>query len=314
MDIPTPPVVTTIGQLLYDRPPPLNFARLVADLDAALAGCAVAGRRLAWDHDDVAILDVGSSRIALGHEAGLTGGAEAVVTVMVGHGPDPGADAALALRQGALARLIAERIASRFPPREARWSESDEVATPELFDRLNEPFAVPQARPAPVPRPAVRRLRPARGLDELAEVPRLLARVDATLAARRAGRSEPRAASAPACGTATGPVDGWGDDRLAALPRSQPSGLQPVRAALYAGPEDLYEPLSPMLRLAAHALDASLMVVALPVGAAMMTYSLGRGPNLRVSAQMLAVGGICVGGLQSIGGLAGLGGLIPLGT
>jgi hypothetical protein len=59
-------------------------------------------------------------------------------------------------------------------------------------------------------------------------------------------------------------------------------------------------PSAPM-RLAAHMIDATLMVVALPVGAAMMIYSLSRGANLNTSARAMAVSGIGIAIVQKVG-------------
>jgi len=46
-------------------------------------------------------------------------------------------------------------------------------------------------------------------------------------------------------------------------------------------------------------MNATLMVVALPVGAGLMTYGLLRGENLRLSARAVALIGAAIGVLQS---------------
>ena len=293
-DQPTAQPCTTIARLLYPKLPDLDFARLVADLDGALSARASPERNLTWDHEDVAILDFGSSRVALSLADGLGGDAPAAITVTVGYGPATGLDARLAQRQSMLARLIADRIAGRFTPLRVVWSESDAMATPELLDILNEPAAVldsPASKPGPMPA----RPRRVSRFAEPSDLQPILARLEATLAARRAGQPEPVA------GAANDSPD---------LPRQPLSSLASVRSALYAGPEDLKVAPSPIIRLAAYTLDATLMVVALPVGAAMMTYSLGRGANLQESARMLALCGIGIGALQSMGGTAGFMSLI----
>jgi hypothetical protein len=80
------------------------------------------------------------------------------------------------------------------------------------------------------------------------------------------------------------------------LPHPQVLELARVRAAL----EEQPTAPSTALRLAAHAINATMVCVALPVGAAMMTYSLMRGENLTASARMLAVLGLAVGA-QNVG-------------
>lgn len=265
---------TTIGLLIYDRAPPLSLARLAADLDAALAGCGEGPRRMSWDHDDVAILDLGASRVALGLAAG-PGGMGAAVAVSVG--PAPGqAGGRLARRRDALARLIAERIADRYPPRERRWSEVAGAATAETLDALVE-AALPMAEEPP-------------------ELRRLLRRLDESLAARaRVGR--PGREPAPPLATPA----------PEAAPQAAPSGLGEVREALLAAREGMEEAPSKVRRLAAHTLDAATMVVALPVGAAMMTYSIGRGASLQASARAAALSGIALGAANAWGGVGALG-------
>jgi hypothetical protein len=85
------------------------------------------------------------------------------------------------------------------------------------------------------------------------------------------------------------------------LPRRQANELQRVRAALYpAVPEPVaVERPSTQMRLAVHAVNATLIVVALPVGAALLTYSLLRGEDMRLSARAVALTGAALGVLQS---------------
>lgn len=70
--------------------------------------------------------------------------------------------------------------------------------------------------------------------------------------------------------------------------------LARVRAALYAEPDGdeaaahNAQP-SPQMRLATHAMNATLVIVAFPVGAALTTYSLLRGSDMRISAQAMAI-------------------------
>jgi hypothetical protein len=296
---------TTIGQLVYAASPRFSFARLVADLDGALSGCGVEDRRLGWDHDDVAILDIGGARIALCLAEDLGRDRAAAVTVTAGFGPGTGDDR-LAQRQAKLAQLIAERISARFPPARTVWSESAEIAGPDLFDKLNDLLALQlNAEADAKKRVTARRLKVERRrrLPEQQDVGRIMARVEATIAARNAGLPDPD----PSLLTAE-PANSQPD-----LPRADRSGLHAVRSALY-NPEDrdAEDRPSPALRLAAHAMDATLMVVALPVGAAVMAYGLARGADLKRSARMLALGGIWVGALGAAGGAGGLGALVGL--
>lgn len=74
------------------------------------------------------------------------------------------------------------------------------------------------------------------------------------------------------------------------LPLPRDLELHNVRRALYpddeAGP-----PYSTQMRLAAHCLNATLILVWAPLGAAIMTYSILRGENMRLSSRVMAVSG-----------------------
>lgn len=77
------------------------------------------------------------------------------------------------------------------------------------------------------------------------------------------------------------------------LPRPLQEQLLRVRTALYAeglteDAETLAAP-STQLRLASVAMNATLVVVAFPVGAAVTLYSLLRGSDIRISAQAMAI-------------------------
>lgn len=268
MTAPTP-TRTTIGQLVYRSLPALDIPRLAADLDAALVGSEAGPLGMVAEGDDLAILDVGASRVAVSMARGLDRKGGAAVIISVGYGLNPRGDASLARRQSVLARLIAERIAARFAPQESLWTTSDEVATPELFARLRLELA---ARRAEQFAARTERAHSRRGA-ETADVARMFQRLEASLAARRIGDVEP------------GSLEEIALFDLEAEEQPAPSG--------------------PM-RLAAHLVDATLMVIALPVGAAMMIYGLSRGADFTNSARALALSGTAVGVLQVAGGFAGL--------
>lgn len=77
------------------------------------------------------------------------------------------------------------------------------------------------------------------------------------------------------------------------LPLALHEHLARVREALYAqtpdGDAQILDLPSVQIRLASHAMTATLVVVAFPVGAALTTYSLFRGANIRLSAQAMAL-------------------------
>lgn len=273
---------TTVGQLFYPVRPSLNFARLVADLDNALAGCGAGERKTTVERDGLAVIDAGASRIAVALTENLDTAGATAITVTVGFGPEDDGDARLARRQAVLARMIADRLAARSAPVETIWSESQEVATPEFLERSVAGLATWRRalREGTAERARQREGMPLHFIDAQ-DIPRLVARVDATLDARRTGWD----------GTAALPAE---ED----LPPVELLGLDEVAVET--------KPPSSALRLAAHMIDATLMVLLLPVGAAMMVYSLTRGANLTTSARALAVTGVALGFVPSAGVLEGL--------
>lgn len=173
------PLSNTVAQLLFTAPPALNFARLVNDLGAAFRNCPAEGRTLAWDHDDLAILDVQGSRIILGWVTDLAGAHRACLSVGVGHGPGPGAPG-LAARQATVARMIVERVSGRYLPDAVLWHETNDRLDADLIDRLTE-----AQEPAP---------QPSRG-QPVAEMAHLKAQIESDLASRAA---DPALAAVPA--------------------------------------------------------------------------------------------------------------------
>lgn len=84
------------------------------------------------------------------------------------------------------------------------------------------------------------------------------------------------------------------------LPLPQTRSLQHLRAALYPEGEETADARpSTQIRLAAHCLNATLILVYAPLGAAVMTYALLKGEDIRFSARMMAVVGTVVGLAQT---------------
>ena len=78
------------------------------------------------------------------------------------------------------------------------------------------------------------------------------------------------------------------------------SELARVRAALYmTEPTPVRSLPSTPMRLAAHAMNATLIVVWPPLGAAVMTYALLRGEDMKLSARLMVLTGLFSSALQS---------------
>lgn len=285
---------STIAQFVFDRDPALNLPLLVRELDAALGRSGAGHRRVTWDCDDLVFVDLDGVRFTLSYTGEPLPGLPSSLMISVGPGPDRDHDAADRRRYEGLCHLIADRLRHRFTPRETLWHQ---VAGPvtadlvdDLFDRLPDFSGNANRHPlARVAAPA----KPFRAFPE-ADPDMPVSFVEKALAIKAAKAERARAtlsrvaeaarAVAPAAPLAPQPA-----------PANQPAGkaaaspeLDRVRAALYPS-----EPETPSqdvrMRLAASTLDVTLMMVYLPMGAAMLTCSMLRGGNVTNSARVMAL-------------------------
>ena len=306
---------STLAQLLFSTPPCMNFADIVDELEAVLARYPATNRVLWRDGGDVAIFDLDGSRVVLGFADALVGPHVACLTVSVGTGPDIGGPSPLADRRTALCRKIADRLSTRYPFDSVVWHETPSPVTPDLIGRMVETLAA-GGEPTRLPQePAV-------------EIDRLLARMSVELEIRQvnpvtnfARPDQPsftplsvrpprariklpaalRPASVPEAPPATAPAEAAvvANDRPT-LPQNHDADAARIRAALYPPEEEVVdERPSTQMRLAVHAMNATMIVALLPVGAAMMTYSILRGEDIRLSGRMMALTGLVLAASQS---------------
>ncbi|MDB5665303.1 MAG: hypothetical protein JWS11_1846 [Cypionkella sp.] len=264
---------STIAELLFVNAPQLNFARLVADLDAVLARLHDKDRQLIWDCEDLASFDMPGTRIVLATCDNPRPGVAASLTLSVGpsHLP-PRLNASprrrhAPVRHEALCSKLVERVQARLNPDAVYWHEWQHPVTAEVIDSLA--FSQPKSSQRAEPDHPVFTL-----LDD---------------------------SNHPAQTHGFDPSNDRPD-----LPLPKNPELARLRTALY--PEVEPPPphlISPQMRLAAHTMNATLIIVALPVGAAMLTYSVLRGENMRLTSAALVATGIASTLLQ--GPLAALG-------
>lgn len=247
--------LSTIAQLLFPTEQSIDFARTVAELEGVLSRLQSQDVRIAWDCDDFVCFDIPGTRIQLAWSEVDRRGYKACLSVSVG----PGQPASKGFHEDMCSRLV-DRIRSRFDPVAVLWCQSDGVIGADVFDELLD--SLPHLG-SPLP-----------NIDSLVVA---LSRQD-TLLSRPADPvlATPRRL-APA------------NDHPGASAQHDVE-LQKVRRALYPDPEK-GAPYSTQMRLAVHCLNATLILVWTPVGAALMTYSLLRGENMHLSSRVMAVTG-----------------------
>ena len=284
------PDLSTIAQLLYpDRQTP-DFARIVAELDAVLRSRRSGDVQITWDCDDIVTFDLAETRILLAWSETEKRGVGGCLTVSVG--PNP-----LAMGRpsksdhGILCSRLVERIQGRFDAPGVLWRQVAGPVGSDYVDSLTDNLPVVGGTYLPP-------------IDSILET---LSRADLRRAGVSAKPPHPRSVRAPELSRmAMEPASpsGRAANRIAVLgfgeaandqpdlPLQQDAELTRLRCALYpvekAADEVAY---STQMRLAAHCMNATLILVWAPLGAAVMTYSVLKGENMRMSARMMAVSG-----------------------
>lgn len=311
---------STIAQLLFTAPPRLNFASIVEKLEKALTRFPASRRALAWDCDDVAMFDLDGSRIALGYTDDLDGEYAACLTISVGAGTQFPLAAPLAQNRDHICAQIIESLSARFPCDRLDWSETDLRVTPDVIDALVEDISRPESRLGPTRRLTTDHLRadpaPGGAPKGFPELDRLMERMSVELEGRRpqphnwmkgavaerasrsfletAARLKARAQGHMPQSDVSLEDGATPSNDLPHLPKPRSADLSRIRQALHRGGPMATAPEAPpstQMRLAVHALNCTLIVVYLPIGAALMTYSLLRGEDIRLSGRMMAATG-----------------------
>lgn len=252
---------STIAQLLFPTEQSIDFARTVAELEGVLTRLQPHEVRIAWDCDDFVCFDIPGTRIQLAWSEVDRRGYKACLSVSVG----PGEMALGGFHEGICSRLV-DRIQTRFDPVAVLWCQADGAIGSDVIDELQE--ALPN-------------------LSQLPDIDSLVATLLAQ-EARLAKRGDP----ADQMSKSASPLHAV---RFAAndqpdLPLRHDACLDGVRKALYADAA-VEQTYTTQMRLAVHCLNATLILVWAPMGAAMMTYSILRGENMRLSSRVMAVTG-----------------------
>lgn len=316
------PANSMIASLVYARRPKLNFAGAVAEMDAALRDVGATSYRLLWDQDDLVSFDVDGSRVVLGLGEALrtpTGKISAMVATLVisiGSGPKAGLPNKLADHRAALLSAIVERFHASHPPECTLWSEIDHVFSADDFDLTLEEAAdalLIGRRAKPKPKPAAFNADARFGTPEVERLmhrlvhqipPRAIAKAPVSLAPPMAPRKSRRIAAPAAMDqttTAIPPMPTHAADFANDAPSlSHPmvGEMRTIRQALY--PAVTRQPTqrgkAPLpQRLTIYTMNATLMLVALPVGSAILVYNMIRGEDLNLNARAIAATGTIVG-------------------
>ncbi len=281
---------STIAQFVFDRDPALNLPVLVRELDDSLARSGAGDRRITWDCEDLVFVDLHGVRFTLSYTGETALGLPSSLMISVGPGPDirPESlnDKTDRRRYEDLCHLIADRLRARFAPRETLWHQVAGPVTADLVDDLFD--RLPDFSDSGPKLPLARRSLPAEAIRAFpeAEDGMPVSFVEKAMAIKAAKAERARAAMtrfSTAAIAPAAPANSQPD-----LPRRSPGDLDQIRSALY--PEEPEtQGQNVRMRLAATTLDVTLMVVYLPMGAAMLTCSLLRGGDVHASGRVMAL-------------------------
>jgi hypothetical protein len=300
---------STIAQLVFADPQPLNFARVVGDLHTVLARFRGSSLRIEWDCEDIAMFDLPEARIVLGWNDQPGKGYSACLTVSVGPLPTaPPISVETNGHESMCSRLI-ERLQSRFPATAILWHQTDQPVSADLLDALVErlpalmelfPFQEPAWMADAITEPAASSAPPRHSKAEDITEPDPKSETAAQVRPEAPPPLPPREASPRPARHARARLRARIANDRPQLPRLRNSELSRIRAALYDPVEaDLQQGNATQIRLASHAMNATLIMVWLPLGAAVMTYGLLKGDDIHLSARLMVATGTIIGLAQS---------------
>ena len=276
------PSFSTIAQLVYADTQPLNFARIVGDLQAIMTRFRGDELRVQWDCEDIAFFDLPDTRIAMAWDDAPGKGHSACLTVSVG--PNPDTQQLSATGHEEMCSRLVERLQARYPSTATLWHQTTEPVGAELIDTLVDDL------------PSLMELFPFQEPEWVAPV---LASASPSAAVEHAMQSIERATVARAR------VHAAAANHTPDLPLPRNAELARIRDALYApvdGDVRLEKP-SAQMRLAVHTMNATLILVWAPLGVAVMTHALLRGEDMRTSSRWMVMTGMVLGLAQTPMGL-----------
>jgi|GEM_PF-575346 len=288
-------ITSTIALVTCDANSKINFAHVVGEMRRSLDKSTLNTYTLAWDHDDIATFDFESTRIVLSLESQSLNINEADPDrLFVSVGPP---SSGLLSREPEipyeqLCSMIVERVCAYYDTKPVYWQQVEDCVTSETVDQIFDEIASAQHRSQAMDLAAAAIVdAPKSGaptnIVQLQALPKRAPR------SRSKGdtRQQPSRADRPAHAAQVGVAN---DVALGVVYDSD--RLRAIRTALYEvqdGPKSAEpERNSPIARLSATAMDATLVMVCLPVGAAMITYHVFRGGEIRHTAHMMTITGL----------------------
>ena len=278
--------ISTIALVTCDENSKVNFAHVVGEMRRSLDKSTRSRYTLTWDNDDIAAFDFESTRIvmSLAEQTMPEVGSDTDHLFISVGSPLAGTrrrDPAVAHEQ--LCSTIVERVCAYYETKSVYWQQVDECITSQTVDQTFEKIAVARHKPKAVNLEAEEATILEPNQPPLANIVQLSAFPNRPTTCQPAQT----ALQAPESAAANDMIFVHNDDT---------DRLIAIRAALYDAPDPPVsgkdEKKAPIVRITATALDATMIIVCLPVGAAMLTYHVFRGGELRRTAHVMTLTGL----------------------
>jgi len=304
------PITSFVATLLYRETMAEGFRQIVAEFDEAFRNRPQLPYTFGRPYDDFAVFDIDGAHIVIAHGdtagpgASRGPGDRAVVALAIS--AEVGAEPALVPRFQRLLRSIVARIQRPFPAEAVLWTTHRGDFAPDIFDELlNEAAseAVAAMVGTPAPEPDEEPVAAAAATVEPAAPPRPQHPEAHPEGARHMKR--PRNRFSPVDEVVCGLNEPGADFEHAAAPPDAVANALPdipapmlteaarIRLALYPPePEILPPERAPTpQRVAIYTLNTALILVAMPVGVAVLTYNVLGRESMTATARSTALAG-----------------------
>jgi len=286
---------STIALVTCDVSSKINFAHVVGEMRRSLDRSPLNTYTLTWDHDDIATFDFESTRIVLSLESQSLHINEADTDrLFISVGPP----AVGHLRRAPevpyeqLCSMIVERVCGYYVTKPVYWQQIEDSVTSDTVDQIFDEIALAQSRSQTMDLAAA-------AIVEAPEPQTPTNIVQLSILPNRVPRSRPKGDTRQRPSHVYPPPrDAQAEvaNDIAVGVRYDSDRLRAIRTALYEvedGPSSAENAMgTPIARLSATAMDATLVIVCLPVGAAMLTYHVFRGGEIRHTAHMMTITGL----------------------
>jgi hypothetical protein len=297
---------SSVAHVLLGPCSDINFAHVVGEMQRSLGEYVEATHSLEWKEDDIAIFDLETTRIvfaieSFAYSSKISNSYSSCLMVSVGPPLDSHSTKKPNPPHDKLSQMIVNRISAYYGVAEVIWQTYEAPMTAEAIDALMTDLPIPEIADDIEEAPDM-----TMDVPEVAEVADLISKVmaeeepSAKIIEFELPDQEPSAAVRDAQKARESLSDYQNlyqdvANSVPDLPRHDIARLSAIRAALYAEDDDgikIEELASTRTRLAVSALDVTMVMVCLPVGAAMLTYHVLKGGEMRRCAQMMTLTGL----------------------